>query len=474
MSFNSAPFAIFLILVFAIYWGLLKKHLRMQNLFIVVASYFFYGWWDWRFLSLLFVSSAVDFTSALYMSKTENKRKKKIFLGISLLTNLGLLGTFKYYDFFATSFATLCEKIGWHVDIQTLNILLPVGISFYTFQTLSYTIEVYRKNLAASKDVIAFMAFVSFFPQLVAGPIERATRLLPQFYVKRTFSYAQAVRGLRLMLWGFFKKIVIADNIARSVDLVFDQPEKFHGFIIALAAIGFAIQIYCDFSGYSDIAIGCAKLFGIEIMKNFDAPYFSKSPREFWRRWHISLSTWFRDYVYIPIGGNRIGFSKMQFNLMLTFLISGLWHGANWTFLIWGFLHGMALCLQHYVEHKKIKLHLPGYFSGMLMFLFVCFAWIFFRAGNVHEAFLMISNLFRHSLPGEFNIFFNAQIYLNRFALMLCVFVLIEIWMRNKQLTKWFNQSNMVLRWALYYIIVIFILYFGAFDNTPHFIYFQF
>ena len=473
MAFNSSVFAIFLILVFAIYW-LLNKNLRIQNLFIVVASYFFYGWWDWRFLSLLLVSSIVDFISGYYMAQTNVPRKKKLLLGISLFTNLGILGTFKYYDFFATSFVALFQKFGIDLNIHTLNVLLPVGVSFYTFQTLSYTIEVYRKNLEPSKDLIAFMAFVSFFPQLVAGPIERAKRLLPQFYKKRIFSYEQSVSGLRLMLWGFFKKIVIADNIARSVDLVFNHPEDFHGITVVLATIGFAIQIYCDFSGYSDIAIGCAKLFGIEIMKNFDAPYFSKSPKEFWRRWHISLSTWFRDYVYIPLGGNKKGFSKMQLNLMITFLISGLWHGANQTFVIWGFLHGSAVCIQNYFEHKKINFRVNNYLSGVLLFSFVCFAWIFFRAGNIQAAILLISNIFHPAGASEINRFLGSQIYLSRFAASLCLFVLLEIIMRNIKMQKWFNRIQRKWRWAFYYAIVFWIIYFGAFDNTPHFIYFQF
>ncbi len=474
MAFNSIVFALFLPLVFAIYWGILNKHLKAQNIFIILASYFFYGWWDWRFLSLLFVSSVVDFTSAYFMAKTESKKRKKVFLGISLLTNLGLLGTFKYYDFFVSSFASLCEQIGFHINVQTLHILLPVGISFYTFQTLSYTIEVYRKNLEASKDIFAFMAFVSFFPQLVAGPIERATRLLPQFYQKRNFSYPQAVQGLRLMLWGFFKKIVIADNIARFVDLVYKHPAEYHGATVILATCGFAIQIYCDFSGYSDIAIGCAKLFGIEIRKNFDAPYFSTSPREFWKRWHISLSTWFRDYVYIPLGGNKNGFWKMQFYLMITFLISGLWHGANWTFLIWGFLHGSAICVQHIFQHRKIHLHLHKYIAGALTFTFVCFAWIFFRAANVQDAFLIISNLFHNAGGAEMNTFFAAEFFPKRFAVMLFVFLLLEILLRNAKAINWFNNTNRFSRWALYYAMVICICYFGAFDNTPHFIYFQF
>lgn len=473
MAFNSSVFAIFLILVFAIYW-LLNKNLRIQNLFIVVASYFFYGWWDWRFLGLLLVSSIVDFISAYFMAQTNVQRKKKLLLGISLFTNLGILGTFKYYDFFATSFVALFQKFGIDLNIHTLNVLLPVGVSFYTFQTLSYTIEVYRKNLEPSKDLIAFMAFVSFFPQLVAGPIERAKRLLPQFYKKRIFSYEQSVAGLRLMLWGFFKKIVIADNIARSVDMVFNHPADFHGITVVLATIGFAIQIYCDFSGYSDIAIGCAKLFGIEIMKNFDAPYFSKSPKEFWRKWHISLSTWFRDYVYIPLGGNRKGLSKMQWNLMITFLISGLWHGANWTFVIWGFLHGSAVCIQNYIEHKKINFRINTYLSGLLLFSFVCFAWIFFRAANLQAAILLLSNIFHPAGASEINIFLGSQIYLSRFAASLCLFVLLEILIRNINMQNWFNRIQRKWRRAFYYAIVFWIVYFGAFDNTPHFMYFQF
>ncbi|MFI5171223.1 MAG: MBOAT family O-acyltransferase [Chitinophagales bacterium] len=474
MVFNSPVFAVFLIIVFTLYWFVFNKNVKLQNLFIVIASYFFYGWWDWRFLSLLFISSIVDFSTAWYMNQTADQRKRKILLAISLITNLGMLGVFKYYDFFITSFTNAFATFGIQLNANTLNIILPVGISFYTFQTLSYTIEVFRKNLAPTKDFIAFSAFISFFPQLVAGPIERATRLLPQFYKPRIFNFRMASSGLQLMLWGFFKKIVIADNLSGYVDTVYNDPQNFHGIPVVISTICFAIQIYCDFSGYSDIAIGCARLFGFDLMKNFDAPYFSTSPKEFWRRWHISLSTWFRDYVYVPLGGNRSTFGRVQFNLMLTFLVSGLWHGANWTFLIWGGLHGAAVCLENIFDHRKIKLHLNKYVAGSLLFLFVCFVWIFFRASNIEEAWMLIGNIFHSSSMAEWQAMFNIKSKLQETWPSLILFILLEILIRKTKARNFFSNRSTTIRWACYYGIIIWILIFGALNNPPSFIYFQF
>lgn len=408
------------------------------------------------------------------MQKTDQQKSRKILLGISVITNLGLLGVFKYYDFFVSSFIDAFSYFNVDLNVTTLNIILPVGISFYTFQTLSYTIDVYRKKLDATNNFIAFSAFVSFFPQLVAGPIERATHLLPQFFVKRVFDFNKAVAGLQLMLWGFFKKIVIADNVGRIVDIVYNDPGNFHGWSIVIATILFAIQIYCDFSGYSDIAIGCAKLFGFDLMKNFDAPYFSTSPKEFWRRWHISLSTWFRDYVYVPLGGNRSGFRRMQINLMLTFLLSGLWHGANWTFVIWGLLHGAAICIQNYLEQKKINFKLNKIISGIFLFLFVCFGWIFFRSDSVNDAILLITNLFTQVDANELLKLFPTTNLLRVISFSLLVFILLEILIRNSKVVDTFNKKHSLVRWACYYGIIIWILFFGALDEAPHFIYFQF
>ncbi len=474
MIFNSSIFAVFLVFVFAIYWGILRNRLRAQNLFIVIASYFFYGWWDWRFLSLLLFSSVIDFTTAYYMDKTDMVKRRKFLLGISLVTNLGLLGVFKYFDFFADSLVALAAHFNWHLHPATLHIILPVGISFYTFQTLSYTIDVYRKNLKASGDLVAFSAFVSFFPQLVAGPIERASHLLPQFYVPRKFEFDKATSGMRLMLWGFFKKIVIADNMGVYADRIFNNAEMFHGSAIVAGSVFFALQIYCDFSGYSDIAIGCARLFGFDIMKNFDTPYFSASPREFWRRWHISLSTWFRDYLYIPLGGNKSGFRRMQVNLLITFIISGLWHGANWTFVVWGVLHGSALVIQNYFTKWKIPWPFSRFFSGLLLFLFICFGWIFFRANSIDDAFLLVQHIFTPVTTGEWSRIFTSAAVTSENMQSLALFLLLEILIRNVKMVQWFNTAKAPIRWVFYYVLVIWILVYGALNQPPHFIYFQF
>ena len=362
MLFNSFEFLIFLPIVFLLYWFVFdyalskcKHQLLLQNLFVVIASYIFYGWWDWRFLILIAITTILSFLSGIGIEKAPTQRGKKAVMIANIVVNLGILGVYKYYDFFATQFAQL---FGIESDFLLLHLILPVGISFYTFQALSYSIDVYRKQIEPTHDIVAFTAFLSFFPQLVAGPIERATNLLPQFQKKRTFDYAQAVDGMRQILWGLFKKIVVADNCAVYVDQVFGDIGAYSGSTLLLAAVLFTFQIYGDFSGYSDIAIGTAKLFGIKLMRNFNVPYFSRDIAEFWRRWHISLTTWFRDYVYIPLGGSRpevparlkakgerreAGYKKAIAirNTYIIFLLSGLWHGANWTFVLWGAYHAM-------------------------------------------------------------------------------------------------------------------------------------
>ncbi|MFN0276270.1 MAG: MBOAT family O-acyltransferase [Chitinophagales bacterium] len=473
MVFNSSIFAVFLFVVFFLYWFVFQKTLRRRNFFLLVVSYIFYGWWDWRFLSLLFLTSSIDYITGFYLDRTQKQQARKYLLAVSLVTNLGVLAVFKYYDFFVTSFVDAVESIGLNLHTETLHIILPVGISFYTFQSLGYSIDVYRKNLKASNDIIAFLAFVSFFPQLVAGPIERAKQLLPQFIEKKTFDYAYAVSGLRLMLWGFFKKIVIADNAAIFVDKVYSSPEAFAGHNILIATFLFAIQIYCDFSGYSDIAIGCARLFGFDIMKNFNDPYFALSPKEFWRRWHISLSTWFRDYVYIPLGGNKNGDNKTIANLFLTFLLSGLWHGPNFTFIAWGALHGTAVSVQTFFEQRKVHFNVSKYVSGMFTFLFVCFCWIFFRAENLSDAGTLLKNIFDGQHAEKTKLFQSAGA-----CIVLCqslaLFVVLEVGIRNKRLQKKFFAFKKPLRWAIYYLLVFYIIFFGAFDNPPSFIYFQF
>jgi D-alanyl-lipoteichoic acid acyltransferase DltB (MBOAT superfamily) len=340
MLFNSIDFVLFLPTVFIVYWFLDGKNLKAQNGFIVIASYLFYGWWDWRFLFLMFLSTLIDYFTGLGLSGESTKRRKML-VCTSIAVNLLVLGIFKYCNFFIDNFVQAFSFFGIPFDVQHLNIILPVGISFYTFQTMSYSIDIYRKKLEPTRDFIAFAAFVSFFPQLVAGPIERAENLLPQFFVRRCFDYRRSVDGCRQILWGFFKKIVVADNCAAYANLIFNNYENYRGITLVLGAVFFAFQIYGDFSGYSDIAVGTAKLFGFNLMRNFAFPYFSRNIAEFWRRWHISLSTWFRDYVYIPLGGSRRGILISIRNTFILFLLSGFWHGAKWTFITWGFLNAL-------------------------------------------------------------------------------------------------------------------------------------
>ncbi len=332
MLFNSIDFAIFLPIVFILYWSI--NDLKYQNLLIVLASYVFYAWWDWRFLILIVFSTIVDYSVGRKLKNAENQIKRKILLWTSISINLGFLCYFKYYNFFLDNFISAFTLLGVRLESSSLNIILPVGISFYTFQTLSYTIDVDKRKLDPTKDFVAFSAFVCFFPQLVAGPIERATNLLPQFFQRRSFNYSNSVDGLRQLLWGLFKKMVIADSCAEYVNIIYGAEDLYPGSSLLLGSALFSVQIYCDFSGYSDIAIGSARLLGFDLMKNFAFPYFSRDIPEFWRRWHISLSTWFRDYVYIPLGGSRVGQFKQFRNIFVIFLLSGLWHGANWTFVI--------------------------------------------------------------------------------------------------------------------------------------------
>ncbi|MCF1421394.1 MBOAT family O-acyltransferase [Mangrovimonas futianensis] len=478
MLFNSIDFAIFLPIIFCLYWIVTKNNLRLQNLLIVLASYVFYGWWDWRFLSLIVFSTLVDYTIGLSLQKESRQIKRKALLWTSILVNLGFLGFFKYYNFFLENFITAFSFFGHKLNVKNLNIILPVGISFYTFQTLSYSIDVYRKKLEPTKDIIAFAAFVSFFPQLVAGPIERATNLLPQFYIRRQFQHAKAVDGLRQILWGLFKKMVIADNCAAVVNTVFNEPQDFSGSTLALGAIFFAFQIYGDFSGYSDIAIGTSRLFGFNLKQNFAFPYFSRDIAEFWRRWHISLSTWFRDYLYIPLGGSRGSRIKVIRNVFIIFIISGFWHGANWTFIIWGALNAiyfLPLLLTHrnrsHLDVVASHSRWPSFKSFLSMlgtFVLTTIAWIFFRAENMHQAILYIKGLFNKSL------FSIPEIRPTNILVLLMIFIWIE-WLGRRDLyaietlgLKWKRP----LRLAFYYIVVIIIFLFSKNEKT--FIYFQF
>lgn len=478
MLFNSIDFAIFLPIVFILYWFVTNKNLKLQNLLIVVSSYLFYGWWDWRFLSLILFSTLVDYLVGLGLLKQENPTKRKILLWTSIIVNLGFLGFFKYYNFFLDNFITAFSFFGTEIQANSLNIILPVGISFYTFQTLSYSIDVYKRKLEPTKDFIAFSAFVSFFPQLVAGPIERATHLLPQFYKKRTFDYSKAVDGMRQILWGLFKKIVIADNCAEYANLIFNNSADYSGSTLVLGALFFTFQIYGDFSGYSDIAIGTSRLFGFDLMRNFNFPYFSRDIAEFWRRWHISLSTWFRDYLYIPLGGSRGGTWMKVRNTFIIFIVSGFWHGANWTFIVWGALNAIYFLPLLLTNNNRKNLEtvaqgklLPSLkeFSFMLLtFGLTVFAWIFFRAENIGHAINYISEIFSSSL------FTIPTIHPRNLILLLMAFVIIEWFGREGQFAiqhlglKWKRP----IRYAMYYAIIIAIFWFGG--KEQQFIYFQF
>ncbi len=478
MLFNSIEFAIFLPVVFIIYWFILKKNFKAQNFFLLVSSYIFYGWWDWRFLSLIIFSSSVDYFVGIALSREEKEAKRKLFLLISILVNLGLLGFFKYWNFFVESFSEAFTLFGKHIEPDRLNIILPVGISFYTFQTLSYSIDVYRKKFRPTKDVLAFFAFVSFFPQLVAGPIERAVNLLPQFSRERKFDYEKSVDGMRQILCGLFKKIVIADNCAVLVNDIFLNYDKYSGSTLLAGTVFFAFQIYCDFSGYSDIAIGTARLFGFQLMRNFAFPYFSRDIAEFWRRWHISLSTWFRDYVYIPLGGSRGSTWEKIRNTFVIFLVSGFWHGANWTFIVWGFINALYfLPLLLLKRNRKFTDNAAEgkIFPGIREFFQICctfgltvVAWIFFRAENISQALSYLSSMFSASL------FSLPKIKSGNLIIILLIFIFVEWFQRDKQHALQFDNVKIpaFIRWGIYYAIILMI--FGLGGNKQEFIYFQF
>lgn len=482
MLFNSIDFAIFLPIVFILYWFVTNKSLKLQNFLIVVASYVFYGWWDWRFLSLIIFSTIVDYIIGIGLSNQKNQTKRKFLLWISIIVNLGFLGFFKYYNFFLDNFITAFSFFGTEVKANSLHIILPVGISFYTFQTLSYTIDVYKRKLEPTTDFIAFSAFVSFFPQLVAGPIERATNLLPQFYKKRYFDNAKAVDGLRQILWGLFKKVVIADNCAEYANMIFNNSADYSGSTLVLGAIFFAFQIYGDFSGYSDIAIGTSRLFGFNLMQNFNFPYFSRDIAEFWRRWHISLSTWFRDYLYIPFGGSRGGTWMKIRNTFIIFIVSGFWHGANWTFIVWGALNALFFLPLLLTNNNRGNLdivaqgkYLPSikeFFSMFITFGLTTFAWIFFRANNIGHAMDYISKILSPSL---FTIpKFEGMAHAFTVIIFVVIFAVIEWFGRERQYAiarlglNWYRP----LRYAMYYAFIIAILFFTG--NEQEFIYFQF
>ncbi len=479
MTFTSLTFLIFFPMVFLLHWLFRNRH--WQNTILVLASYFFYGWWDWRFCALMLASSLIDYVLGICVYRSADRLRKKIAITFSIICNLGLLGFFKYFNFFADNLVKVFGELGWTVHPIIQSIVLPVGISFYTFQTLSYTIDVYRGKLKPTDNLIDYLAFVSFFPQLVAGPIERATNLIPQFSQLRKFDEAVAIAGCHLILWGFFKKLVIADRLASVVDIAYASPGEAPGITLAIATVFFAFQIYCDFSAYSDIAIGTGKLFGISLMRNFDSPYFSNSVTEFWRRWHISLSTWFRDYVFIPLGGSRGSQTRTRINLLITFVLSGLWHGAAWQFVVWGAINGFAIIVEKSIA--PVVTHVSSTATRVLKtmstFAIICFGWIFFRANHLNEALLIVGKIvaipFTELSYSGFveGIQFHYRIASCTFA--LSVFVLLE-WLGRAQGTPFARASRWPLpvRWASYSLVIWITLKFMLTSRLNPFIYFAF
>lgn len=475
MLFNSLEFAVFLPIVFVLYWFLFNRNLKLQNLFIVIVSYLFYGWWDWRFLFLIAFTSFCSWSCGILIENQKQKQKQTVAKWLNaanIVLNLGILAIFKYYNFFVTSFAN--TFLHGNTDGQLLKLILPVGISFYTFQALSYTIDVYKGKLEPTRDIIQFFAFVSFFPQLVAGPIERATNLLPQFAKPRIFTYEQGVDGLRQILWGLFKKMVVADSCAVYVNNVFPNYQQHSGITLIMAAVLFAIQIYGDFSGYSDIAIGTAKLFGIKLMRNFRNPYFSRDIAEFWRRWHISLTTWFRDYVYIPLGGSRCSKAKVIRNTFVIFLLSGFWHGANWTFIVWGAYHALLFLPliimgknRKYVNEVAEDRILPTIKETLQMgftFVLAVVGWIIFRADTLSQAIHYMAGMFQ---PGSLYDQGLCQI-----AFYTILMFVMEWVTRKRQHGLDTTLKSHILKGLIY--IALIVMMFLAYTYSESFIYFQF
>lgn len=477
MLFNSPVFLAFMVVVFVVYWLVLNKSLRIQNLFLLVCSYFFYGWWDWRFLFLLFISSSVDYVVGQLISATDKPLVRKRYLTIAISINLIILGFFKYFNFFYSSAIDFLSLLGFKAHPLTLQILLPVGISFYTFQSMGYAIDVYRKHVEPARSYISFLAFVSFFPHMVAGPIMRAKDLLPQFYEPRVFNYEAAKNGLRLILWGLFKKMVIADNAAKLADLVFNNASTYSGLEVLSGTLAFTIQIYGDFSGYSDMAVGIARLLGFELIFNFRKPYFATSVRDFWQRWHIALSNWFKDYVYLPLGGNRVSEPRNYVNLLLTFIISGLWHGANYTFLVWGLWHGLASVAETWIN-RHLKLSLPRFLSWVLTFSIVTLGWIFFRALSLNDALQLISNLFDFTdleqLTELFEKAFKTLSYTALWVVCVALLFLSEYLLNDSTPDVAISRLSRPFRWTIYYVLLLCIVILGISDQAPNFIYFKF
>lgn len=489
MLFNSLEFAIFLPFVFLVYWFVLNRSLKLQNIFLLIASYFFYGIWDYRFLLLLILVSTTNYFIGIKLDKDETDKKRRMWLGLGLLVNLGVLGVFKYYNFFVDSFIDLITLFGYHLPKSTTRIILPLGISFYTFLSLSYILDIYKKNLKAHKNIIEVLLTLSFFPIILAGPIQRPSNLLPQIMKRREFDMEKAKDGLRQILWGLFKKLVIADNCAKMANQIFGNYQEIHGPLLFLGAIYFAFQLYCDFSGYSDVAIGTARLLGFDLMRNFAYPYFARDIAEFWRRWHISLTTWFRDYLFLPLSvAVSRGIKKEKvFHIkadlfiyiiasIVTWFLTGLWHGANFTYIVWGMIHGFFLILYQWQKQprkrffKKIGIKNSNsfivFFETIVTLFIVLLAWIFFRSLTMGDAFGYIGNMFSFT-----NVTFSLT-YLQYLPISLLYFF-IEWLQRDKQHALEINTKPVYFRWVSYLVIIAMIFYFGV-NTSNSFLYFQF
>ena len=479
MLFNSLEFLLFLPIVFILYWFVFNKRLTWQNALVLVASYFFYGWWSWKFMGLLMLSTVLDYTYGFSVA-SPNRKKAKFFLWLSIINNLGILGIFKYYNFFALQFREGLELLGLHTNPVLLNIALPVGISFYTFHGMSYVFDIYRGKQKPVKNFVDYAVFVSFFPLLVAGPIERASHLLPQVQKVRKFNYTQAVEGCRLILWGMFKKVVIADSLAPIVDAIFNNYQNESGITLIVGAIAFSFQIYGDFSGYSDIALGTAKLFGFELLSNFKFPYFSRDIAEFWRRWHISLSSWFKDYLYIPLGGSKEGKAKAIRNTFIIFLISGFWHGASWNFIAWGFIHACGflplLLLKRnrryttdVVAEGRLFPNIRELFQMLGTFAFVTFAWVFFRAETFLQGYLYLERAVINIISNPSQL---ISIPIEKVSLIPIIVFLVVDWLQRQDERRFIMPNNIYYRYVIYSLMALFVFHFIG--ERQSFIYFQF
>lgn len=477
MFFNSLPFAVFLPMVFVLYWFVFSKTKSTQNAFLIVVSYYFYSCWDWRFLFLLLFSTLLDYFTAIQIEKSEKEKERKSWFWLSISVNLGFFGVFKYYNFFAASFSQALSSVGIQASPLLLNVILPVGISFYTFHGLSYVIDIYYKRIKAEKNVVDYALFVSYFPLLVAGPIERATHLLPQVKLKRSFDFEKSKEGIYQIIWGLVKKVVIADTCATYANAIFDNYTSMNSLSLILGAVYFAFQIYGDFSGYTDMALGMSKLFGLDLLRNFNYPYFSRDIAEFWRRWHISLSSWFRDYLYIPLGGSRGSKLKQVRNVFIIFVVSGFWHGANWTFLAWGFINAvyfLPLLLRKTNRNnmETAELHwdmnsIKVFFDIVTTFMITCLAWIFFRAKTITIAFHYIARIFKNSI-------FSSQYLANErynyeLIILVLAFIVVEWNIRTK-----IEPISGKYSWLKLVLCLLAIIALGTYSDYKEFIYFQF